>query len=74
MCLIFVGQRYRRKLFNLEHFPIYGIFIVADIYEQEPTSGEFLSTYFKNTILQYSLQLLVVVMNLNHLQSFSIPL
>ena len=24
MCLIFVGHRYPRKLFNLEHFPIYG--------------------------------------------------
>ena len=23
--LIFVGQGYPRKLFNLEHFPIYGI-------------------------------------------------
>ena len=27
MCLIFVGQGYPRKLFNLEHFPIYGILI-----------------------------------------------
>ena len=26
------------------------IFIVIDIYEQEHTSGEFLSTYFKNTM------------------------
>ena len=25
MCLIFVGQGYPRKLFNLEHFLIYGI-------------------------------------------------
>ena len=25
MCLIFVGQGYPRKLFNLEHFPIYGM-------------------------------------------------
>ena len=25
MCLIFVGQGYSQKLFNLEHFPIYGI-------------------------------------------------
>ena len=25
MCSIFVGQGYPRKLFNLEHFPIYGI-------------------------------------------------
>ena len=25
MCLIFVGQGYPRKLFNLKHFPIYGI-------------------------------------------------
>ena len=25
MCLIFVIQGYPRKLFNLEHFPIYGI-------------------------------------------------
>ena len=25
MRLIFVGQGYPRKLFNLEHFPIYGI-------------------------------------------------
>ena len=24
MCLIFVGRGYPRKLFNLEHFPIYG--------------------------------------------------
>ena len=24
MCLIFVGQGYPRKLFNLEHFLIYG--------------------------------------------------
>ena len=23
MCLIFVGQGYPQKLFNLEHFPIY---------------------------------------------------
>ena len=27
------------------------IFIVADTYEWEPTSGEFLSTFFKNTVL-----------------------
>ena len=26
--LIFVGQGYPRKLFNLEHFPIYGIIII----------------------------------------------
>ena len=26
MFLIFVGQGYPRKLFNLEHFPIYGIY------------------------------------------------
>ena len=25
MCLIFVGQGYPRKLFNLEHVPIHGI-------------------------------------------------
>ena len=25
MCLIFVGEGYPRKLFNLEHFPIYGM-------------------------------------------------
>ena len=25
MCLIFMGQGYPQKLFNLEHFPIYGI-------------------------------------------------
>ena len=25
MCLIFMGQGYPRKLFNLEHFPIYCI-------------------------------------------------
>ena len=25
MCLIFMGQGYPRKLFNLEHFQIYGI-------------------------------------------------
>ena len=25
MSLIFVGQGYPRKLFNLEHFPIYGM-------------------------------------------------
>ena len=24
MCLIFMGQGYPRKLFNLKHFPIYG--------------------------------------------------
>ena len=29
MCLIFVGQGYPRKLFNLEHFPIYGNFKTA---------------------------------------------
>ena len=29
MCLIFVGQGYPRKLFNLEHFPIYGIWLVS---------------------------------------------
>ena len=28
MCLIFVGQGYPRKLFNLEHFPIYGICLI----------------------------------------------
>ena len=28
MCLIFVGQGYPRKLFNLEHFPIYGISLI----------------------------------------------
>ena len=28
MCLIFVGQGYPRKLFNLEHFPNYGIYAV----------------------------------------------
>ena len=27
------------------------LFTVADIYEQEPTLGEFLSTHFKNTVL-----------------------
>ena len=26
MCLIFVGQGYPRKLFNLVHFPIYGTY------------------------------------------------
>ena len=29
MCLIFVEQGYPRKLFNLEHFPIYGISDIA---------------------------------------------
>ena len=29
MCLIFVGQGYPRKLFNLKHFPIYGIEVVT---------------------------------------------
>ena len=28
MCLIFMGQGYPRKLFNLEHFPIYGNYAV----------------------------------------------
>ena len=32
MCLIFVGQGYPRKLFNLEHFPIYGISVVCRWY------------------------------------------
>ena len=27
------------------------VLIVADIYEQEPTSGEFLNTHLKNSIL-----------------------
>ena len=27
----FVGQGYPRKLFNLEHFPIYGIIIITEI-------------------------------------------
>ena len=27
MRLIFVGQGYPRKLFNLEHFPIYGSYL-----------------------------------------------
>ena len=31
MCLIFVGQGYPRKLFNLEHFPIYGIFLCVGV-------------------------------------------
>ena len=26
------------------------IFVVTDKYKQEPTSGEFLSTHFKNTL------------------------
>ena len=30
MCLIFVGQRYPRKLFNLEHFLIYGMTSAID--------------------------------------------
>ena len=54
------------------------IFIVADIYKQEPTSGEFLSTHFKITVLYYSLQLLVVVLNVcflktTYMQSLSSP-
>ena len=28
MCLIFVGEGYPQKLFNLEHFPIYGILLL----------------------------------------------
>ena len=32
MCLIFVGQGYPRKLFNLEHFPIYGIMFNIIVY------------------------------------------
>ena len=31
MCLIFVGQGYPRKLFNLKHFLIYGVYIYNDI-------------------------------------------
>ena len=31
MCLIFVGQGYPRKLFNLEHFPIYGMYVCMHI-------------------------------------------
>ena len=31
MRLIFVGQGYPRKSFNLEHFPIYGILILIPI-------------------------------------------
>ena len=38
--------------------------VVTDIYKQEPTLGEFLNTHLKNSILQYSLQLLVVVFSL----------
>ena len=37
MCLIVVGQGYSQKLFNLEHFPIYGILIyVIQIYKLYP--------------------------------------
>ena len=31
MSLIFVGQGYPRKLFNLEHFPIYGIRVLSSL-------------------------------------------
>ena len=33
-CLIFVGQGYPRKLFNFEHLPIYGTYIIAVVQEQ----------------------------------------
>ena len=54
------------------------IFIVTDIYKQEPTSGEFLNTYFKNTYLTL-VQLATFscgiesMLSTNHLQSLSSP-
>ena len=45
MCLIFVGQGYPRKLFNLEHFPIYGISSQSLLFEvfcyEDESSGLF---------------------------------
>ena len=47
MCLIFVGQGYPRKLliFNIEHFPIYGISRVSELYPHL-----YLYTYYKVSI------------------------
>ena len=39
MHLIFVGQGYPRKLFNLEHFPIYGISQIAEKLLKQMSKG-----------------------------------
>ena len=39
MRLIFVGQGYPRKLFNLEHFPIYGMFAKTLAYNSQNYAG-----------------------------------
>ena len=40
MCLILVGQGYPRKLFNLEHFPIYGIAFISTVPPPGCVSGK----------------------------------
>ena len=47
MHLIFVGQGYPRKLFNLEHFPIYGIHICTTF--ATPVRDITVDIYFKFT-------------------------
>ena len=44
------------------------IFVFTDKYKQQPTSGEFLRTHFKNILPYYSLQLLIVVLNVSFLK------
>ena len=60
MHLIFVGQGYPQKLFNLEHFPIYSILIpqMYNVYKdpegkrvlEEPSSHHQTATILKTTI------------------------
>ena len=49
MCLIFVGQGYPRKLFNLEHFLIYGSNIAQNLMSMYPCSA--VHTYHKDKMI-----------------------
>ena len=56
MCLIFVGQGYPRKLFNLEHFPIYGSTYNYTIYANLTT----------NTHNKHSIPVMHIIMYAQH--------
>ena len=51
MCLIFVGQGYPRKLFNLEHFLIYGILRITERGSYSPHSPAEFTTDTTDTSL-----------------------
>ena len=54
MCLIFVGQGYPRKLFNLKHFPIYSMYMYnRDLYSLVKHQYFIIFT-FRQVLLIYS--------------------